>query len=84
MSDSGKTEEVINMEQTLLEMQENLADGLFIEFASIDEDCYYSLTKSDELKFLDEKTLVIRRKNGRHSIINLNWIIDISIKRGLF
>ena len=52
------------MEQTLLEMQENLTDGLFIEFASIDEDCYYSLTKSDELKFLDDKTVLIRRKSG--------------------
>ena len=72
------------MEQTLLEMQESLVDGLFIEFASIDEDCYYALTKSDELKFLDDKTLLIRRKSGRHTIINLNWIIDISIKRGLF
>ena len=72
------------MEQTLLEMQENLTDGLFIEFSSIDEDCYYSLTKSDELKFLDDKTVLIRRKSGRHTIINLNWIIDISIKRGLF
>ena len=84
MSDSGKTEGRVNMEQTLLEMQENLTDGLFIEFASIDEDCYYSLTKSDELKFLDDKTVLIRRKSGRHTIINLNWIIDISIKRGLF
>ena len=72
------------MEQTLLEMQENLTDGLFIEFSSIDEDCYYSLTKSDELKFLDDKTVLIRRKSGRHTIINLNWIIDISIKRELF
>ena len=72
------------MEQTLLEMQENLTDGLFIEFESIDEDCYYSLTKSDELKFLDDKTVLICRKSGRHTIINLNWIIDISIKRGLF
>ena len=79
MSDLGKTKGRKNMEQTILEMQENLVDGLFITFASIDEECYYSLTKSDELKFLDDKTVVIRRKSGRHSIINLNWIVDISI-----
>ena len=72
------------MEEAILEMQESLVDGLFIAFASIDEECYYSLTKSDELKFLDDKTVVIRRKRGRHSIINLNWIVDISIRRGLF
>ena len=83
MLDLGKTKGRKNMEQTILEMQENLVDGLFIAFASIDEECYYSLTKSDELKFLDDKTVVIRRKSGRHSIINLNWIVDISIRRGL-
>ncbi len=71
------------MEEAILEMQESLVDGLFIAFASIDEECYYSLTKSDEIKFLDDKTLFIRRKSGRHSIINLNWIVDISIRRGL-
>ena len=71
------------MERTIIEMQESLVDGLFIAFASIDEECYYSLTKSDEIKFLDDKTLFIRRKSGRHSIINLNWIVDISISRGL-
>ena len=71
------------MEEAILEMQESLVDGLFIAFASIDEECYYSLTKSDEIKFLDDKTVVIRRKSGRHSIINLNWIVDISIRRGL-
>ena len=71
------------MEQTILEMQENLSDGLFIAFVTTDEDCFYSLTKSDNLSFLDEKTVLIRRKSGRHSIINLNWIVDISIRRGL-
>jgi hypothetical protein len=71
------------MEQTLLEMQENLSDGLFIAFVTTDEDCFYSLTKSDNLSFLDEKTVLIRRKSGRHSIINLNWIVEITIRRGL-
>ena len=71
------------MEPTIREMHENLVDGLFIAFATIDEECYYSLTKSDEFKFLDDKTVFICRKSGVHSIINLNWIIDISIRRGL-
>ena len=83
MLDFGKTKGRTNMERTIIEMQESLVDGLFIAFASIDEECYYSLTKSDEIKFLDDKTLFIRRKSGRHSIINLNWIVDISISRGL-
>ena len=72
------------MEQTILEMQENLSDGLFIAFVTTDEDCFYSLTKSDNLSFLDEKTVLIRRKSGRHSLINLNWIVEITIRRGLF
>ena len=84
MSDSGKTNRGTNMEQTILEMQENLSDGLFIAFVTTDEDCFYSLTKSDNLSFLDEKTVLIRRKSGRHSIINLNWIVEITIRRGLF
>ena len=72
------------MEDTILEMQKNLTGGLFIAFMTTDNDCYYSLTKSDDLSFLDDKRVLIRRKNGRHSIINLDWIVEISIQRGLF
>ena len=84
MSDLGKTKGMITMEQTILEMQKNLTDGLFIAFMTSGEDCYYSLTKSDNLSFLDDKRVLIRRKNGRHSIINLDWIVEISIQRGMF
>ena len=35
MSDLGKTKGMITMEQTILEMQENLTDGLFIAFIGL-------------------------------------------------
>ena len=37
--------------------------------------------KSDELNFLDDKTVVIRKKGGKSKIINLNLIIEICIRR---
>ena len=84
MSDSGKTKGRMNMQETILEMQQNLTDGLFIAFVPTDDEQYYSLTKSDDIQFLDSRTLFIKRKSGRHSIINLNLIVEIEIRRGLF
>ena len=84
MSDLGKTKGMINMENAILEMQQNLADGFFIAFMCADGECFTSLKKSDDIKFLDEKTALIKRESGRHSIINLDWIVEISIMRGLF
>ncbi len=84
MSDSGKTKGRMNMQETILEMQQNLTDGLFIAFVPADDEQYYSLTKSDDIQFLDSRTLFIKRKSGRHSIINLNLIVEIEIRRGLF
>ena len=71
------------MENAILEMQQNLTDGLFIAFVPADDEQYYTLKKSDDVNFLDSKTLLIKRKSGRHSIINLNLIVEIEIRRGL-
>lgn len=83
MSDSGKPKGRENMENAILEMQQNLSEGLFIAFVPADDNGYYSLTKSDDIHFIDSKTLLIKRKNGRNSIINLNLIVEIDIRRGL-
>ena len=72
------------MEETILEMQKNLTDGLFIALVPEDDEKYYPITKSDDIKFLDATTLFIKRKNGMDSIINLNLIVEIEIRRGLF
>ena len=71
------------MENAILEMQQNLTDGLFIAFVPADDEQYYALKKSDDIQFLDSKTLFIKRKNGWNSIINLNLIVRIEIRRGL-
>lgn len=84
MLDSGKTKGRIDMESAIHEMQQNLTGSLFLAFVTADENVYYSLKKSDEINFLDSKTIYIKRKNGWNSIINLNWIVEIEIKRGMF
>ena len=70
-----------NMESTILEMQKNLDEGHFIAFVSANEDPYCAVIKSDELNFPDNKTVVIHKKGGRTSIINLNFIIEVCIRR---
>ena len=72
------------MENAILEMQQNLTDDLFIALVHTDDDKYSSIIKSDEIEFLDNRTLFIKRKNGMNSIINLNLIVGIEIRRGLF
>lgn len=81
MSDFANTKGMIDMENTILEMQRNLDEGHFIAFVSADENPYCAVMKSDELNFPDNKTVVIRRNNGKTTIINLNFIIEVSIRR---
>ena len=69
------------MKETVLEMQRNLDDSHFIAFVSANENPQCVALKSDELKFPDNKTVIIRRKDGRCQIINLNLIIEICIRR---
>lgn len=81
MSDSGNTKGMIKMESTILEMQKNLDEGHFIAFVSANEDPYCAVMKSDELNFPDNKTVVIHKKGGMTTIINLNFIIEVTIRR---
>ncbi len=69
------------MENAILEMQKNLDEGHFIAFVSANEDPYCAVLKSDELNFPDNKTVVIRKKCGKTTIINLNLIIEVCIRR---
>lgn len=69
------------MENAILEMQKNLDEGHFIAFVSANEDPYCAVIKSDELNFPDNKTVVIRKKSGKTTIINLNLIIEVCTRR---
>ena len=71
------------MINTILEMQNSLMDGCFVAFVYGNEDQYVTLTKADDIGFIDEKTVEIHRKSGFDSIINLNLIVEICIKRGM-
>ena len=81
MSDFANTKGMRNMESTILEMQRNLDEGHFIAFVSANENPYCAVLKSDELNFPDNKTVVIRKKGGKTTIINLNLIIEVCIRR---
>ena len=69
------------MKNAILEVQKNLDEGHFIAFVSANEDPYCAVMKSDELNFPDNKTVVIRKKGGKTTIINLNLIIEICTRR---
>ena len=81
MSDFAKTKGMINMHETILEMQEILDEKHFIAFVSANENPQCVALKSDKLDFPDNKTVVIRKKGRITKIINLNLIIEISIRR---
>ena len=69
------------MEKAILEMQKDLDEGHFIVFVSANENPYCVVMKSDELNFPDSKTVVIHKNDGRTTIINLNFIIEVCIRR---
>lgn len=69
------------MEQAITEMHNNLTDEFFIAFVSENQNPYFALIKSDEIEFLDDKRILVRKKSGQTSIINLNLIIEISTRR---
>lgn len=81
MLDLGKTKEMTDMQETILEMQRSLDDKHFIAFISANENPQSVVLKSDKLDFPDNKTVVIRKKGGITKIINLSLIIEISIRR---
>lgn len=81
MLDLGKTKEMTDMQETILEMQRSLDDKHFIAFISANENPQSVVLKSDKLDFPDNKTVVIRKKGGITKIINLSLIIEICIRR---
>lgn len=72
------------MEKTILEMQKSLEDDCYIAFVSANEEYNFGLRKNDSFRFVDEKTIVIHRTSGRTTIVNLNLIIGICVKREMF
>lgn len=71
------------MKGTILKMKKSLEDDCYIAFVSANEDYHFGVRKNDDVTFLDEKTIAITRKSGRTTIINLNLIIGICIRREL-
>ena len=71
------------MQKTILRMKKSLEDDCYIAFISSNEDYDFGVRKSDDIEFLDNKTLSIHRKSGRITIINLDLIIGICIRREL-
>lgn len=68
------------MKETILNMQNSLEEDYYIALVSANEDFDFGVRKSDKLQFLDENRLVIHRKTGRTTIVNLNLIIGICIR----
>lgn len=62
-------------------MQKSLEDDCYIAFVSANEDYHFGLRNHDNFEFLDDKTIAIHRNNGNTTIINLNLIIGICIRR---
>jgi len=71
------------MKETILNMQNSLEEDYYIALVSANEDFDFGVRKSDKLQFLDENRLVIHRKTGRTTIVNLNLIIGICIRSEL-
>lgn len=71
------------MKKTIQDMQNSLEDKCYIAFVSANEDFDFGVGASDKLQFLDDNRLVIHRKSGRTTIVNLNLIVGICIRREL-
>ena len=71
------------MKKTIQDMQNSLEDKCYIAFVSSSEDFDFGVRASDKLQFLDDNRLVIHRKSGRTTIVNLNLIVGICIRREL-
>ena len=71
------------MEETIRKMYNSLEEECYIAFVSANDEYHFGLRKNDDFKFVDDKTIVIYRKNGRTTIVNLNLIIGICIRREL-
>ena len=65
------------MISTINEMKQSLTEDKEIVFVSANSDYEFRVGHDDEIDFLNKKTLVITRKSGNKSIINLELIIGI-------
>lgn len=63
------------MQETIIEMQNSLDENHFIAFVSANENPQCVALKSDELKFPDNKTVVIRKKGRRCKIIDRKSVV---------
>ena len=68
------------MKKTILNMKNSLEDDCYIAFISANNDYDFGVRKKDEMEFVDEKTLLVHRENGRTTLINLDLIIGICIR----
>lgn len=71
------------MRETIRKMKLHLEDDSYIAFVSANDNYDFGLRKEDDYHFIDGKTLAIHRKNGSTTIINLEMIIAICIRRRL-
>ncbi|WP_296875610.1 hypothetical protein [uncultured Methanobrevibacter sp.] len=71
------------MRETIRKMKLHLEDDCYIAFVSANDNFDFGLYKNDDYHFIDGKTLAIHRKNGRTTIINLELIIAICVRRSL-
>ncbi len=71
------------MRNAILKMKDSLEDDCYISFVSSNENYDFGVRKSDKTEFIDERTLLVTRKSGRVTIINLNLIVGVCIRREL-
>lgn len=66
------------MQKAIHEMYETLDDNNYVAF--IGETHHSALGKNDEFHFLDGNLILIKRRSGRKSIVNLNMIVEVCIR----
>ncbi len=69
------------MRETILKMKKSLEDSHYIALVSSNPNYDFGIRKSDDIKFLDDETMLIHRQSGNQTIINLNLIIGVCIVR---
>ena len=69
------------LQKAILKMKESLNDESFVSFVSANGDYHFALRKDDDIEFLDNKTILIQRKTGKSTIVNLDLIIGICIQQ---
>lgn len=68
------------MKDTILRMKKSLDKDCYIAFISANPDYDFAVRQHDKLDFLDDKTLLIHRRSGRTTILNLNLMVGVCIR----